>query len=159
MPPSQRASGDTSGSGTRLGDVLAARRVRIDPRYKNRELFIAERGRGLSRSVFVGLETRGRANFEPATVIALELIYHLPPGWLEAALAGDIRPLPPPSPSSPPRDLVAALEGLAAADDETLEHVEQEIVTADLPPALRSMMWAAVRAVRRAREARNTEAS
>lgn len=154
MSPSQRASRTSGEAGKpgRLGDVLAARRVLIDPRYKNRELFISERGRGVSRSVFVDLETRGRTNFEVATVIALETIYDLPRHWLADALAGDIRKLDPPQAS--PEDLVAALRALAAADTGTLEDVEHGIVNDDVPPAVRNMMWLAVRAIVRAREDR-----
>ena len=156
MSESQRASGSGGDTGaaprSKLGDVLAARRIQISPRYKNRQLFIDERGRGLSASVFIGLETRGRTNFEAATVVALETIYELPAGWLSAALTGNIGPLP--GPGTPmPGDVAAALRSLVDDDvtKEWLDQVETQIVTADVPPAKRLAMWVGWQGIRQAR--------
>lgn len=156
MPESRhvsRTSGDadSSASPAGLGDMLAGRRIQIDPRYKNRELFITERGQGISRSVFIDLETRGRTNFEAATIVALGVIYELPPGWLAAALAGDLRPLPPYRHVSP-ADVARALASLGPdADAAYLAEIRKHIGTGDYPAAARLIAWAALEAIESAR--------
>lgn len=136
-------------------DVLARRRIQIDPRYKNRSLFVTERSRGLSASIFVDLETRGRARFEPATVIALEQVYELPDGWLSDALAGDIRPLPRPG-SLQRVDIAGAFRALVTDEttDEQLDDLEHRIVAADVPPPTRLAMYVVLQDIRKERAAR-----
>jgi hypothetical protein len=144
---------DPSPSRRRVGELLAERRAQIHPRYSVREAFIRERGRGISPATFADIETRGRARFEPATVLALEFIYELPPGWLGAALNGDVRPLPPPGRPSLAA-AAATLRSLLDAElpEEYLDALEREIVAADMPADARLRIWETLKAIRAARE-------
>jgi hypothetical protein len=137
----------------RLGKILRERRRQIHARYANREAFIRERGRGLSPSTFADIETRTRTSFEPATIISLEVIYALPPGWLAAALNGDIRPLTPPGRPTI-ADAAATLRNLVDADlpEEYLDELERQVIAADLPPESRVRIWETLKAVRQARQ-------
>ena len=137
----------------RLGEILAARRAQISPRYSKREAFIRERGRGLSPSTFADIETRARTTFEPATIIALEMIYLLPPGWLAAALNGDTRPLPPPGRPTV-GEAAQALWNLTDADlpEEYLDELERIIIIGDFPPERRLAIWETMKAIRTARK-------
>lgn len=149
------ASSDAAPSPERkqLGEILAARRAQISPRYSKREAFIRDRGRGLSPSTFADVETRARTTFEPATIIALELIYMLPPGWLAAALNGDIRPLPPPGKPTPVQSL-EALSNLTDADlpEEYLDELERIVIIGDFTPERRLAIWETMKTIREMRK-------
>jgi transcriptional regulator with XRE-family HTH domain len=80
MPP------HAAGPWVRLGELLAQRRVEIDPRYKNRSLFADERG--LNWRLLHDVERAKRANYAPDTVAALEVAYGLAPGAVGRALDG-----------------------------------------------------------------------
>lgn len=136
----------------RLGQALAARREQIHPRYANRSAFIRERGRGLSAASFSDIETRARTSFEPATITALESIYELPPGWLSAALNGDIRPLLPPGVATPAA-VVAVLAALTdpGLPEGYLDEIERHAAAAGAPPGRLRAVRQALRAVRQAR--------
>ncbi len=79
-------------SWTRLGELLVQRRVEIDPRYRNRQLFADERG--LNWRLLHDIERAKRTNFEPETLAAVEVAYSLAPGSVVRALdGGELEPL------------------------------------------------------------------
>lgn len=76
----------------RLGSLLIRRRVDLDRRYKNRNLFATERG--IEYRLVSDIERHRRTNFEETTLAVLEAAYALEPGSLRKALAGgDLIPL------------------------------------------------------------------
>lgn len=78
----------------RLGDLLMRRRVEIDPRYRNRRVFVAERG--MDYRMVNTVERGQRSNYEPQTIAAFEEAYQLAPGAIARTLNGaDLEPLPP----------------------------------------------------------------
>lgn len=85
MPP------DQDGARERVGLLLVQRRIEIDPRYRNRRTFAAERG--MNWRLLHDIERAKRANFEPETLAAVEVAYDLAPGAIARALAGgDLAP-------------------------------------------------------------------
>ena len=79
----------------RLGEMLVRRRIELDPRYRNRRTFVAERASGLYRIVNdIELGRWGkRTAFEPGTIAALEDAYALQAGAIKRALdGGDLEP-------------------------------------------------------------------
>lgn len=71
---------------------MQARRIELDPRYRNRTLFVAERAdagpqSSAYRTVF-DLERARRTNYEPATLAFVESLYQLVPGCIAEYLAG-----------------------------------------------------------------------
>jgi hypothetical protein len=80
-----------------LGRLLAARRVEISTRYRNRRTFAADTG--LNWRTLYDIETGRRDNFRDETLRAFEAAYQLAPGSLDRAFAsGGLEPQPPPSP-------------------------------------------------------------
>jgi len=98
------------------------RRIELDPRYSNRQLFASERG--LNYRTVSDIERGRRDNYEDATVTAVEVAYAVTAGSVARALGGGgLEPLPapgaartaaprPPAPAAwdadDPRDDVAA---------------------------------------------------
>lgn len=70
----------------RLGTLLIRRRVEMDRRYRNRRVFVKERG--IKYDVAIDVELKRRTNFEPTTKAVIESAYGLAPGSLDKALAG-----------------------------------------------------------------------
>lgn len=79
MPP------DNDGSWARAGEMLAQRRVELDPRYRNKRTFAAERG--VNWRLVYDIENAKRTNYEPDTLRAIEVAYGLAPGNLDRILA------------------------------------------------------------------------
>lgn len=75
----------------RLGRLLAARRVQVGARYKNKNLFATERE--INRRMLWQVESGARDTYRPDTIRAIEAAYELVPGSLERTLAGgDLEP-------------------------------------------------------------------
>lgn len=70
----------------RLGDMLIARRVELDSRYKNRRVFSRETG--LEYKLIQDIEKVTRTNFRTETLASLEIGYRLKSGSIRAVLAG-----------------------------------------------------------------------
>lgn len=100
---------------TRLGELLVRRRIELDPRYSNRQLFAAERG--INYRTVSDVERARRSNYEDGTITAVEVAYSVAPGSVAAVLAGgDLAPVPASRPAgTPPRPAEAPLSRLAAA--------------------------------------------
>jgi hypothetical protein len=89
-----------AGSWERLGELLVHRRVEIDLRYRNRQLFADERG--LNWRLLYDIERAKRTNFEPETKAAIEVAYMLAPGSVDRVLAGgELEPQSAPDPAAP----------------------------------------------------------
>jgi hypothetical protein len=108
------------GAWARAGELLSQRRVEIDPRYRNRRLFAAERG--MNWRLLHDLERAKRTNFEPETLTAFEVAYCLVRGSFMRTLdAGELEPLPGsdvhpgPGPKGPPPTDTAEVKRIAAA--------------------------------------------
>ena len=91
----------------RLGEMLVRRRIELNPGYRNRRVFVAERAPGLYRIVNdIELGRWGkRAAFEPGTIAALEDAYALEAGAIKRSLdGGDLQPrvAAPTPPAIPP---------------------------------------------------------
>jgi hypothetical protein len=77
---------------TRLGELLMRRRIDLDPRYRNRRLFTAERA--VEYRIVNDIELGNRDNYEPGTIAALEGAYAVAPGSIGRALeGGELEPL------------------------------------------------------------------
>lgn len=141
----------------RIGEILRDRRTRIDSRYGNRELFLRERDQGMANRSFYALEGGEPRKFDAGTVVGFTVAYELPPGWLAAALAGNIQPLPDPGEArfSPGR-IVEAIEFLAdEVSPARLDAIEEFLVGSDLTPEMRTRMWALWKAIAVARVKRD----
>lgn len=111
MPPTDQSADKSAWE--RLGRLLADRRVQIAPRYRNKNLFAAERE--INRRMLWQVESGDRDNYRPDTIRAIEVAYMLAPGAIDRALAGgDLEPAPePPRPhSAPPPSGTDALRAL-----------------------------------------------
>jgi hypothetical protein len=77
----------------------------------------------------------------------------LPPGWLAAALNGDIRPLPPPGKPTPAQSL-EALSNLTDADlpGEYLDELERIVIIGDFTPERRLAIWETMKTIRETRK-------
>jgi hypothetical protein len=69
----------------RLGNLLMRRRIELDPRYKNRTLFTAERG--VEYRIVNAIERGERSNYDQITITSLEVAYGLAPGAVSRYLA------------------------------------------------------------------------
>ncbi|MBF8186366.1 hypothetical protein ITP53_11510 [Nonomuraea sp. K274] len=68
----------------RLGELLTARRVEIDPRYTNKRLFAGERG--VNYRVISDIEAARRDNFGAPMLRAIEVAYRLERGAIAEAI-------------------------------------------------------------------------
>jgi hypothetical protein len=106
---------DPRAAWTRLGQRLMRRRIELDPRYRNRRVFTAERA--VEYRIVNDIELGRRENYEPATIAAIEVAYQLARGSIEAFLSGadlevearpDWRPQPGPDAFFSPEESAAA---------------------------------------------------
>ncbi|MEV4178783.1 hypothetical protein, partial [Nonomuraea sp. NPDC049709] len=70
---------------TTLGNLLVARRVQINPVYRNRRRFVADTAGGSPDSwyrMITSIETGARDNYSRETIAAMEVAYQLEPGSL-----------------------------------------------------------------------------
>jgi len=82
---------------TRLGELLMRRRVELDPRYRNRRIFTAERA--VEYRIVNDIELGRRQNYEPGTIAVLEAAYAVTAGSIGRALeGGDLEPQRPAGP-------------------------------------------------------------
>jgi hypothetical protein len=70
----------------RLGALLVRRRVELDRRYRNRQLFATERD--IEYRLVSDIERHRRQNFEETTIAVIEAAYDLAPGSIGRVLAG-----------------------------------------------------------------------
>lgn len=121
----------------RLGGLLVRRRIELDPRYSNRQLFAAERG--LNYRTVSDIERGRRDNYENGTITALEVAYRVTPGSVGRALAGGdleplrarppLRPVPadqPPAPAGSPSEAERARLIAGYPDDEVLQVIGRQ---------------------------------
>lgn len=103
------------------------RRIEVDPRYSNRQLFADERG--VNYRTISDIERGRRDNYEDATIASLEVAYAVRPGSIRRAVAGgELEPVPSPlrsvASAPPPADSPSerALADLLAAypDDDVI---------------------------------------
>lgn len=113
MPSSPHAA-----AWTRLGALLRDRRIELDPRYRNRRLFVSETG--LSYSVTSNIETGVRDDYGADTLKAVERAYRWQPGSIRAVLdGGDPTPVDP---------AVRVYEASVSVDPPTnADHVDDEL--------------------------------
>lgn len=98
----------TADAWSRLGDLLVRRRVELDPRYKNRRTFCAERE--IEYKVISDIETAKRTNFSGRMLAHLEIAYAIAAGSIDTALrGGELTPRATEAGTSPGTS--AALEG------------------------------------------------
>lgn len=144
----------------RVGDLLARRRARIDPRYKVREQFVRERGGAKAAKLFYEIERDTRVNFDSHTMAAFTAAYNLPPGWLESALKGDIRPLPSPEDVAVSIDttLAGILYLIQRADPDEFAAADEQMYLLDAPPEVRKRIRPVWEAIREARARRGGQA-
>ena len=91
----------------------SARRLELDPRYRNRQTFARERGPRLYR-VFSDVELGKRSSYKPAALAEIEAAYQLEPGSIGRFLGGgDLDP-----PQSGGSEPAAASSEPAAASSE-----------------------------------------
>jgi hypothetical protein len=89
-PPVPTAS---SADWKRVGEKLTQRRVELDPRYRNRQTFITERG--INYRTVSDIERGRRGNYEAATIASVEVAYKVTPGSVGHVLAGgELEPQP-----------------------------------------------------------------
>lgn len=101
----------------RLGELLVARRVELDARYRNRREFA--RDVQMDYRVIYDIEVARRSNFGTSTLRGLELAYRLPTGALDEYLAGRASDL-----LGTPREDVAAPSSDQAATTDNLSAIE-----------------------------------
>ena len=94
-------SADLPAAWRRLGEQLTRRRVELDPRYQNRQVFCDERG--VDYRLIYDIEEARRTNFRKTTLAAIAAAYAVTPESLDDTLrGGDLRRVPRPSVSAPP---------------------------------------------------------
>lgn len=77
------------------------RRIELDPRYANRQVFAAERG--INYRIVSSFERGERSNYDASTIAAIEVGYGLRPGAIAGALdGGDLGPVASPEPEARP---------------------------------------------------------
>jgi len=114
----------------RLGRLLAQRRVEIGARYRNKNLFAAERE--LNRRMVWSVENGVRDTYGRETLRAVEAAYMLAPGSLDRTLAGG--PLEPAEePRSSPRPVIVhstpgAEEKFIASVLELLSPLDRQVI-------------------------------
>lgn len=127
----------------RLGAALVDRRMDMDARYRNRELFVRERNAGLfpggtpgisSRTVY-DIERAKRANFDTTTKTTIEMVYALRRGAIDRALeaGGEItaddapRFAPAPVTAASAVSVLRHLSGAPGSDDVDVDAMEDLI--------------------------------
>jgi hypothetical protein len=99
-----------------LGTLLVRRRVEMNPRFRNRRTFAAERK--IEYRYVSDIERAARSNFEAQTIAQFEIAYDLPAGAIERAIAtgvlvtGDDVPEPVPAPEPENTDLAYVRKSL-----------------------------------------------
>jgi hypothetical protein len=84
---------DPSQDRQRLGELLIRRRLDLDGRYRNRQVFADERG--VEYRIVSDIERARRANFHAVTIAEIERAYELPPGAIGRFLdGGELEMLP-----------------------------------------------------------------
>jgi hypothetical protein len=102
----------------KMGEKLVRRRIELDPRYVNRQLFATERG--VSYRIATDIEKGRRANYEQGTIAAIEVAYSVTPGSIARALAGgELEPQPAPAEAGPAAAL-APVVPLSLDDEESM---------------------------------------
>lgn len=77
----------------RLGELLIRRRLDLDPRYRNRQVFADERG--VEYRIVSDIERARRSNFHAVTIAEIERAYKLPAGAVARYLdGGSLEPQP-----------------------------------------------------------------
>jgi hypothetical protein len=78
----------------RLGQLLIRKRLDLDPRYRNRQVFADERG--VEYRIVSDIETARRENFQAVTIAELEHAYALAPGAIGRFIdrGGELEPAP-----------------------------------------------------------------
>lgn len=94
----------------RLGQLLEARRVELNPTYRNRTAFAAERG--VDYRLAFDIETGARTNYRRPTLRSVEVGYGWRPGSIDRVLEGGEPELAPPLELVPSRDGHPAPGGL-----------------------------------------------
>lgn len=93
---------DVAANAERVGRLLSRRRVELNPRYSNRQKFLA--ATGLNARLVYDLERGRRFGYRDSTIDAVEQAYWLQPGAIAQALANPAitqlaarsgRPVPP----------------------------------------------------------------
>jgi hypothetical protein len=113
---------------TRLGELLIRRRIELDPRYRNRRAFTAERA--VEYRIVNDIELGNRTNYESATIAALEAAYAIPAGSIGRILAGGEIEIPAATPPPP---------GPAPREDEEIPGVASMLATPGIGPYLAAL--------------------
>ena len=93
------------GNGERLGSLLVRRRIELDRRYRNRQIFARERE--IDYRIVSDIERGRRANFETQTIALIERAYDLDAGAIERGLRGGDLILAADRATSPGDELIA----------------------------------------------------
>lgn len=129
----------TTDAWRRLGELLVRRRIELDPRYSNRQVFTRERG--INYRTVGDIERGARTNFDSTTIAAVEVAYGLAAGTVTATLAGgDLEParsLAEP-PSRPPLRIAEAPGRLPDNPDDAT--IERWILRWE-PASRRQLLW------------------
>lgn len=129
---------DDAAAWERLGALLVRRRVELDRRYRNRQLFATERG--IEYRLVSDIERHRRQNFEETTIAVLEAAYDLAPGSIGRALAGgelaeaDGHLAHPPEDDESPDEKIT-LDELRRQAAELLATIDAKLAELEGPPA------------------------
>lgn len=106
--------------------MLVRRRIELNPAYRNRQTFVRERG--VEYRTISDIENGRRANYETATLAALEVAYELASGAIRHYVdhGGQLEPAPKAATRSASAELAAVPD---AADDRI---TKLEVATLDL---------------------------
>ena len=112
---------DTSHTRERLGELLIRRRLDLDPRFRNRQVFADERG--VEYRIVSDIERGRRSNFHAVTIAALEHAYDLPSGAIGRYLdGGELE-----QPVMPPRPVRREID-FSGSDPEGLRPWRQQVL-------------------------------
>lgn len=109
----------------RLGDLLIARRIELNPRWRNRTRFAEETG--LHWRMLFDVERAKRQSFPPETLMAIEVAYQWQYGSIAKVLAGG-DPVPAAAHADP--------EELPHYGDSRLEEFRNTAEAMDLDPGM-----------------------
>jgi hypothetical protein len=134
-----------------VGEMLARRRLDLSPRYKNRTVFADERG--VEYRIVSAIENGERANFNDATITALEAAYELAVGAIGHAYGGGELVLRDAShPYRPVRAVPRPGDDPGAEPEPTVDEMIAEVSRTTAFPARLRMRIVAVLAEQKARE-------